>query len=283
MSGFIALHREALDHHLFRHDPARLGAWFWLVAKACWKPTKFDVSGKTITLERGQICASRNQLAKEWGWSPSAVERFLTRLRTEQMIGQEAGQGRSIITICNYAKYQDVSDEPGQETGQATGQASDKHRTAKEQGNKETMEEPNGSSPPKGSTRQKRRSDGTNERADGLNPRATGTNPRAGSNPVVEVPDWIPAEPWDGFVAMRKRKHAAITPRAQQLIIGKLDELRRNGHDPGRVLDQSTVKNWTDVYPLKDQQDHGNRNHQQYDNRDGLERAADRFIHGDYG
>jgi hypothetical protein len=81
VSGFIVLHREAAEHHLFKGDSARLGAWVWLLAKACWKPTRFSVSGATLTLERGQLCASRAQLASAWGMSPSAVERFLTRLK----------------------------------------------------------------------------------------------------------------------------------------------------------------------------------------------------------
>lgn len=137
MSGFVCLHRDALDHPLLQ-DAGRLGAFFWLVARAAWKPVPFDISGKIITLERGQLCTSRSLLAKAWGWSPSAVERFLTRLKTEQMIEQATGQGKSVITICNYEKYQSVNSDTGQATGQVTGQPSDSHRTAKEQGNKGT-------------------------------------------------------------------------------------------------------------------------------------------------
>ena len=144
MSGFVALHRAAVDHPLFAGDSSRLGAWLWLVTKACWRPTKYDLHGKIITLDRGQFVASRSQLAKAWGWKESAVERFLTRLQTEQMIRRETGQGRSIITICNYAKYQDMEQDAGQETGQDIGQRPDSHRTAKEQGN--NTSEPKGSS-----------------------------------------------------------------------------------------------------------------------------------------
>ncbi len=136
-----------LDHPLFDGDSARIGAWVWLLARACWKPTPFDIGGKIVTLERGQLCVSRAQLAKAWGWSPSAVERFLTRLKTEQMIGQDTGQGRSIITICNYDKYQHSDVQAGQDTGQPTGQRSDSHRTTKEQGNKGIIE-PIGSNNP---------------------------------------------------------------------------------------------------------------------------------------
>lgn len=140
MSGFIALYREAFTHPVLK-DPERFRAWFWLVAHAAWKQTRHDARGQTIIVNRGQICIGREQLAKEWKWSPSAVERFLTRLETEHMIGRETGQRKTIITICNYDKYQDGEPEPGQTTGQTTGQKPDRNRTAKEQGNKETREE----------------------------------------------------------------------------------------------------------------------------------------------
>lgn len=138
MSGFVALHREAREHHLFKGDVARLGAWLWLVAGACWKPTKFNIGGSTITLQRGQICVSVRQLAEAWGWSKSAVDRFLTRLQTETMIVCEAGQGRTIITICNYAKYQDQEERDRDSSGTPSGTAAGQQRDTKEQGNKET-------------------------------------------------------------------------------------------------------------------------------------------------
>ncbi len=139
--GWISLHRGWRDNPIFRGEFSRADAWVWLIENACWKPTRFDIKGKIVTLERGQVCASRDRLATVWGWSPSAVERYLTRLQTEHMIGRETGQGKSVITICNYAKYQDRANQTGQETGQETGQASDRDRTAKEQGNKGISDE----------------------------------------------------------------------------------------------------------------------------------------------
>lgn len=137
MSGFIALDRSAFEHPLLR-DADRFRAWFWLVAHAAWKPTRHDARGRTILLERGQLCAGREYLAEKWGWSASAVERFLTRLETEQMIERESGQGKTVITICNYSKFQDVEEKTGQTFGQQTGQKPDRNRTTKEQGNKGT-------------------------------------------------------------------------------------------------------------------------------------------------
>src|SRR3546814_1895901 len=55
------------------------------------------------------------------------------------MIERATGQGRTIITICNYDKYQDIGEESGQATGQDTGQRPDSDRTTKEQGNHGTI------------------------------------------------------------------------------------------------------------------------------------------------
>lgn len=155
MSGFFLMHRGWRDNPIFRGEFSRADAWVWLIENACWKPTRFDIRGKTVTLDRGQLCTSRDALAQAWKWSPSAVERFLSRLETEQMIERQTGQGRTIITIENYRKYQDREDETGQPTGQPTGQKSDSHRTAKEQGNKETREEEPIGSPSQSPAKQK--------------------------------------------------------------------------------------------------------------------------------
>jgi hypothetical protein len=229
MSGFVTFHREATEHPLFKGEPARLGAWFWLVAKACWKPTKFDIQGKIVTLNRGQVAVSRSQLAKAWGMSESGVERFLTRLQTEQMIERATGQGRSVITICNYSKYQDQESKAGQATGQATGQRSDSRRTAKEQGNKE----PNGSIV--------------------ISARRDADWP--------EIPDWIPAASWNGWLEVRERKRDWPTPRAIELAIKNLIVWRTRGHDPGSILDKSTLNNWTGIFKPKENRD-ANRNRQ---------------------
>jgi hypothetical protein len=140
MNGWVTIDRSIFEHPLFKGSPERFYAWSWIIANACWKPTRHDIKGKIITLERGQICVGRERLAREFGWSESAVERFLTRLKTEQMIERETGQGRSILTICNYGKYQDLSGQTERETGQEIGQQSDSNRTAKEQGNHLTKE-----------------------------------------------------------------------------------------------------------------------------------------------
>lgn len=66
------------------------------------------------------------------------------------------------------------------------------------------------------------------------------------------LPDWIPKEAWDGYLQMRKKIKKAPTERAIKLVVDQLTALRQAGHDPAAVLDNSTLNNWTDVYPIRD-------------------------------
>ena len=73
------------------------------------------------------------------------------------------------------------------------------------------------------------------------------------AKPDFVLPDWVPADAWDGFLEMRKRKRANPTERAKQLLIGKLEKLTPDHGDAGAILDQSTAGGWTDIYELKGQ------------------------------
>lgn len=70
------------------------------------------------------------------------------------------------------------------------------------------------------------------------------------SPPTVSLPDWIPEDAWNGFVEMRKKIRAPMTPRAFLLTIRQLDAQRSNGQDVAAMLDQSTQKGWRGVFPV---------------------------------
>jgi hypothetical protein len=105
-------------------------AWAWLIAEAAFKAHRRRVGGFQVDLKRGQLAASVRFLAEKWRWHRNKVDRFLERLKIGTMIGTETGTGITVITICNYDKYQRVSlpSETGEETatGTAAGQQRDK-------------------------------------------------------------------------------------------------------------------------------------------------------------
>jgi hypothetical protein len=65
------------------------------------------------------------------------------------------------------------------------------------------------------------------------------------------IPDWIPKQIWSDFREFRTRKKAPLTDRASKAIIKKLDLFRSQGQNPEAILEQSIVKGWTDVWPIK--------------------------------
>jgi hypothetical protein len=115
--GFYQMARGWQDNPLFGNaEYSERDAWVWLVEHAAWRPTKLRVKGVVIDLIRGQLCFAQRFMAEKWRWSKSRVDRFLKRLSAESMIsicskngataGHPAGQGQSVISICNYDKYQ---------------------------------------------------------------------------------------------------------------------------------------------------------------------------------
>ncbi len=68
---------------------------------------------------------------------------------------------------------------------------------------------------------------------------------------IIIVPEWIDKETWDAFLEMRKKKNAVPTEKAKELLVKELGKLKGEGHDPNEVLNQSIMRNYTGVFPLK--------------------------------
>ena len=77
--------------------------------------------------------------------------------------------------------------------------------------------------------------------------------PNAGDK-KIELPDWMPAEQWADFVAMRRQKgkRAPFTVAAAKGIVSDLGKLRERGQDVADVLHQSVVNGWSGVFPVND-------------------------------
>lgn len=67
-----------------------------------------------------------------------------------------------------------------------------------------------------------------------------------------EIPDWMPAKPWNAFLAMRRDKRKWPTPNGVELMIVNLGKWRTKGHDPGEVLNNSTMNHWTGLFEPKE-------------------------------
>lgn len=136
MAGFYLMHRGWRDNPALKDTFSRGDAWVWLIEAATFKPSKVGIAGKTITLQRGQLSHSLRFMADKWDWDEAKVRRFLSRLQRDEMIRCVTDAGQTVITICNYDKYQVVecvADAP-------TDAASTRHRRGDDAKKKEGNE-----------------------------------------------------------------------------------------------------------------------------------------------
>lgn len=134
--GVFAITREIFDHPDFPAEPfTQREAWMWLISEAAWRQRRVHVGGVSVTLQRGQLASSVRFMAERWKWHRSSVERFLKRRKTATAITIAVETGVSVITLCNYDRYQVVglpSETPTETPGEtAPRQHRDKQETLK--------------------------------------------------------------------------------------------------------------------------------------------------------
>lgn len=115
--GFVKLPRRLRVHDYFRGHPERLGAMLDLYLDAEWRT---DAS-----LPRGSLSKSWGELASQWGWSRSAVRRFLDQARrlgeiaVDSVIlsGADKAQTRLNTRHTYHLTGYDLADQLGAEAG----------------------------------------------------------------------------------------------------------------------------------------------------------------------
>lgn len=121
--AYVRRSRSSDDHYLWKKDAKKpwhwKEAWEWLYTNAAWRPAGKRLARGVADLQRGQLAVTIRGLAGLWNWSTGAVRYFLKRLAEEAMIesavastkistsfGPRASYRATIITICNYEKFQ---------------------------------------------------------------------------------------------------------------------------------------------------------------------------------
>ena len=113
-NGWIKLHRNIEKWPLYFVEPfTKAHAWIDMLLLANHATKTIDIRGNIIEIKRGQIGWSEQKLADRWLWSRMKVRRYLTWLETRQQTIQQKSAVLSLITICNYEKYQqnDTTDD----------------------------------------------------------------------------------------------------------------------------------------------------------------------------
>ena len=139
--GFIKLARRAFDHYLWTENRSlsKFEAWLDLLQLAAHSPTKRIIRGHVIEIGRGEIVASLRYLGERWRWKKDKVASFLGLIESDQMIRRSTRHTETIVTICNYDRYNDSSGTPPDrepDTGQTDGRhPPDKDKNCKNEKN----------------------------------------------------------------------------------------------------------------------------------------------------
>jgi len=105
--GYVKLYRALAESDLWLAEPFTKGqAWADLILNANFRDRTAYISGQQVPIKRGQLAWSEVTLSKRWGWSRGKVRRFLKLLKNDEKITQQTVQHTSLITICNYEKFQ---------------------------------------------------------------------------------------------------------------------------------------------------------------------------------
>lgn len=110
--------------------------WLWLLDNAAWKDTKHDIQGASADVFRGSVCASLRHISEQTGVGLQRVRTAIKRFSDENMIDTKLTHGKSMISLCNFDKYQN----PNNAANTLPTQQQHTANTQKKQGNKETRE-----------------------------------------------------------------------------------------------------------------------------------------------
>lgn len=125
MEGWISLHRKFLSWEWF-DKPEMVQLFIWLLLNANYTDKKWQ--GQVI--KRGQILTTTPKIMEALRLTEQQTRTCIGRLKSTGEITCKSTNKYTIITICNYDRYQnDNLESNGQNNGQPNTPATDKQRT----------------------------------------------------------------------------------------------------------------------------------------------------------
>lgn len=181
MEYYIPISRRLFEHQLWGEERkfSRFEAWLDIIQSARFEDTKQLIGNRFIVVKRGQMLVSLRFLASRWQWSTKKVNTFLELLIQDKMIIKETPKetGQTVITVCNYDKYNFVSQELETQKKQ---EGNRKETLRKQEGNKVNID-----------NKEKELEESKKESPNGDKKEATASS-CASSNPdFIKFNDWL--------------------------------------------------------------------------------------------
>lgn len=110
MAGFTRSYRDKWVNPIFR-NLLEAGIWAWMCDTAAWKKTRVRHNGVLVDLERGQLVTTLRFISSGFGVGEQVTRTFLENIEKDGMVNTLTNTRGTIITICNYDKYQQSLDD----------------------------------------------------------------------------------------------------------------------------------------------------------------------------
>lgn len=212
-TGWIKLHRKITEWEWYS-DPNVFRLFMHLLLTANYQDTKW----KGIDLKRGQLVTGRKKLSEETGLSVQEVRTAMDKLKSTSEITITSTSKFSVVSVCNYDKYQDDScdDQPAKQPASHT--TSNKRATTVKE-IKEIKEEKN-------------------------------NKPAANVFDFSLLPSVFRREVLGAFVEHRKVLGKKLTPYALELVCkNALRCQEQYGIDPNDAIDTAIASGWQTCKP----------------------------------
>lgn len=125
MEGWVTLHRKFLQWEWF-DKPEMVQLFIWLLLNANYADKKWQGT----VIKRGQLLTTTPKIMEALRLTERQARTCISRLKSTGEVSVKTTNKYSIITICNYDRYQvDNFSNDGQNDEQSVTQATDKRRT----------------------------------------------------------------------------------------------------------------------------------------------------------
>lgn len=114
MSSWVKVSRKLLTSAI-ASKPEYLAVWMHLILSASYKPGEILVGHQVVKLEAGQLVFGRLKFSQQIGVSEQVLRSALKALENLQQITIKSHSKYSIISITNWARYQDTQPTSNQQ------------------------------------------------------------------------------------------------------------------------------------------------------------------------
>jgi len=229
MSGFIKLHRSMMEWEWYKDINVKT-LFLHLIFAANYE----DKRWQGIEVKRGQLVSSVANLAESTTLTIQQVRTALDKLKLTNEITIKTTNRFTLISLTNYALYQDDT----RENDKQNGKQNNKQITNEQQTDNKQI------------TTTKEIKEIKKERI--INNPLPPKSEILSDKTTLPIPDFLKKEDWEAFLEIRKKKKAPLTNHAIKLIFKDLEGYENKKIGNGSLAIQNSIKNgWQGVFEPK--------------------------------